>query len=176
MKKVTANSPSYCINKLICGYQPIYTSGSNYHTSLIQEYMLYTAPHPLKTKAGGRPIVVAPLVLFCDDTSGNRGKKWNKFDSWSFVLGGLPQKDSRKPANVHVISCSNSVSPLDMARPIAAQLKQAEDWIECFDVSLQTTMLLQAPLILLLGDNPRHSELLNHMGSSAKKFCRMCMV
>ena len=86
MKKVTANSPSYCINKLICGYQPIYTSGSNYHTSLIQEYMLYTAPHPLKTNCCCTThSVTTPSVQ-------NSG---NKFDSWSFVLGGLPQKDSR---------------------------------------------------------------------------------
>ena len=63
-----------------------------------------------------------------------------------------------------------------MAKPIVDQLKELEIGVHCYCAKLQRTVLLQAPVILLLGDNPMHSELLNHMGSSARKFCRMCMV
>ena len=31
-----------------------------------------------------------PLVLFADDTSGNRSKKWHKLESWFLRLAGLP--------------------------------------------------------------------------------------
>lgn len=29
-----------------------------------------------------------PLVLFCDDTSGNKSKKWNKFIEWDLIIAG----------------------------------------------------------------------------------------
>ena len=47
----------------------------------IQEYLAYFEAHPMKEKAAGRPVIVLPLVLFSDDTSGNKSKKWHKFDS-----------------------------------------------------------------------------------------------
>ena len=59
----------------------------------------------------------------------------------------MPQKESRKHANAHLISCSNNASPVEMSKPIAAQLKQAEELIKCYDASLQTTVLLQVPVI-----------------------------
>ena len=71
------------------------------------------------------------------------------------MLAGLPQKESRKPANSHLISCSNLVTPLDMAEPIVTQLKKLESsGVECYDALLQTTVLLFAPVILMLADNP----------------------
>ena len=33
-----------------------------------------------------------------------------------------------------------------------------------------------APVLCVLADNARASELINHMGSSARQFCRMCNV
>ncbi len=29
-----------------------------------------------------------PLILFCDDTSGNKSKKWNKFIEWDLIIAG----------------------------------------------------------------------------------------
>ena len=37
--------------------------------------MQYLTPHPIKGKAAGRRVVMVPLILFSDDTSGNRSKK-----------------------------------------------------------------------------------------------------
>lgn len=50
-----------------------------------QGTQLYLMPHPLKEKAKGKPVVKLPLILFSDDTSGNKSKKWHKFDSWSVI-------------------------------------------------------------------------------------------
>jgi len=39
-------------------------------------------------KGSEMPVVTVPLVLFCDDTSGNKSKKWNKFIEWNLTLAG----------------------------------------------------------------------------------------
>ena len=46
---------------------------------------------------------MVPLILFTDDTSGNRSKIWNKFDYWSLKLAGLPNKENGKLHNIHLI-------------------------------------------------------------------------
>ena len=47
---------------------------------------------------------------------------------------------------------------------------------EGIDAHIQCEVLLVAPVMAVLGDNPRASEVVSHMGSSANKFCRMCGV
>ncbi len=59
-----------------------------------QEYDTFTQPHPLKSVSLGRPVVMAPLIIYSDDTSGNKSKKWNCFNSWFFLLAGLPRQEN----------------------------------------------------------------------------------
>ena len=47
--------------------------------------------------------------------------------------------------------------------------------VEVFDIVLNQLVLVVSPLMCVLADNPRASELLNHLGSTATNFCRMCM-
>lgn len=118
-----------------------------------------------------------PLVLFSDDTSGNKCKKWHEFDSWSLMFAGLPRHENARIRNIHFICCSDVVSAVDMAQPLAQELCDLErSGIEAFDVLLGQPLLVVAPLMCILADNPRASELVNHLGSSARKYCRMCMV
>lgn len=63
-----------------------------------------------------------------------------------------------------------------MAKPIVKELQRLEDGMVVFDAHLQKEVLLITPVLAVLGDNPRHSELLNHAGSSSNKYYRMCMV
>ena len=64
-----------------------------------------------------------------------------------------------------------------MAPPIVDELKKLEvDGVEGYDAHLQTTVLVVAPVICIICDNPRASEVTNHLGPSSKMFCRMCMV
>ena len=48
--------------------------------------------------------------------------------------------------------------------------------IVAYDAFLKEPVLLIAPVICMIGDNPRQSEIMNHAGTNAKMFCRMCMV
>ena len=167
----------YVSSQILLSVQPDVYNNNNYcnyccNNGVLQDYTQYTAPHPLKSREGGSPVVVAPLVLLSDDTSGNRSRKWNKFDSWSLSLDGLPQNESRKLFNIHFLSCSNSVATLDMAGPTVYQ-QALEKGIDAYHAELKTIVLLSAPIMLMCADNPRHSEILNLMGANARKFCRI---
>ena len=64
-----------------------------------------------------------------------------------------------------------------MSRPIVNDLLNLEkNGITVFDECLQCDVLLVAPVICALADNPRHSEIMSHSGATANKFCRICMV
>ena len=142
----------------------------------MQDYSEYIKPHSLKAESSGRPVVVCPLLLYTDDTSGNRSKKWNKFDCWCMLLAGLPRNENSKLHNIHLITCSNKVSVLHMAMPMVDELLKLESGVVLYDAMLQQEVVVLAPVLAVLSDNPRHSELLNHHGGRARKFCRMCMV
>ena len=87
----------------------------------------YFSQHPLKFKAAEKGIVMLPLILFCDDTSGNKLKKWHKFESWYLSLAGLPRSHNTRPENIHFVCCSDKVSPIiDLGRPIAQKLTMLE--------------------------------------------------
>lgn len=130
----------------------------------------------MKKKAAGRQVVMAPVILFSDDTSGNRSKKWHKFDSWSLMLAGLPRKENAKIPNIHFCCCSDLVSAMDMCEEIVSELKHVEnEGVVAFDALTKCDVLVVSPLMCIIGDNPRLAEILNHNGSSARLYCRMCM-
>ena len=135
----------------------------------------------MKVQALGLPVVVAPLLLYSDDTSGNRSKKWNKFDCWCFMLAGLPRHLNAQLPNIHFIACSNEVciasiersqcmfvtptfilhpqvAVLEMARPIVEELLMLEKGVQMFDAYLGKDVLIVAPVLAVLGDNPRHAH------------------
>lgn len=131
----------------------------------------------MKERAAGKPVVMLPLIAFTDDTSGNKSKKWHKFDSWSIIPAGLPHHETSKIPNVHFVCCSDVASAVEMSDVIVSELTLLEkQGIEAYDASLQQEVLVVSPLMCILADNPRASELLNHLGGSSRRYCRMCMV
>ena len=138
--------------------------------------MKYVQPNPLRSVTLDKPIVVVPLNLYTDDLSGNKSKKWNKFDCWTLMLAGLPRHENAKLHNIHFLTCSNNVSVLEMATPIISDLILLEKGIEMFDAYLGEQVCVIAPVLCLQSDNPRASELLNHQGGNANLYCRMCTV
>ena len=61
-----------------------------------------------------------------------------------------------------------------MAPPIVEELKNLQyHGMETHDAHLQATLLVVAPVICVICDNPRASEVTNNLGPSSK---RMCMV
>eukprot|EP00731_Ephydatia_muelleri_P028790 Em0020g434a len=152
------------------------SSGSGFVRMDKQETAAHLASHPLKARADGKRVVMLPLILFSDDTSGNRSKKWHKFESWYLSFAGLPRHLNARIENINFVCSSDSVSPLDLSEPIAQQLTALEtEGVFTFDASHQETVLVVAPLMCIVCDNPRASTLLNHLGSAALKHCPRCM-
>lgn len=138
--------------------------------------MKYVQQNPFKSVALGKPVVVVPLNLYTDDLSGNKSKKWNKFECWTLMLAGLPKHENAKLHNIHFLTCSNRVPVLEMAAPIVEDLLLLEQGIEIFDAHLGEHVYVIAPVMCLLSDNPRSSKLLNHQGGNANLYCRICTV
>uniref|UniRef100_A0A1X7UZ35 Uncharacterized protein n=1 Tax=Amphimedon queenslandica TaxID=400682 RepID=A0A1X7UZ35_AMPQE len=137
-----------------------------------KDYTVLTTPHPLKSV--GIPVVIAPLFLYSDDTSENRTKKWNKFDVWWTSLACLPTEKAHDTTNIFFVACSNRTTAIPISESFIDDLKSLEKGIRVFDCVWQEEVLVIAPVICLLCDNARASELLNHLGSTAKKLCRIC--
>jgi hypothetical protein len=73
--------------------------------------------------AKGHRVVCLPLWTYCDDTSGNLSKKWNKHNSILFTVAGLPRAESQREYNVHYLSTSNIAPPLEMLDGVVEQLE-----------------------------------------------------
>lgn len=75
-----------------------------------------------RSKADGKRVVGCPLWLYCDDTSGNTSKKWNKHNSLLFTLAGLPRSAVHLMYNIHYLATSNIAAPLEMMESLVEQL------------------------------------------------------
>lgn len=73
--------------------------------------------------AKGARVHSFPIWLYCDDTSGNSSKKWNKHNSFLFTAAGLPREEVQKEYNIHFLSTSNIAPPLEMLDGIVEQLE-----------------------------------------------------
>lgn len=96
---------------------------------------------------------MSPIVLFSDDTSGNRSKKWNKFDYWSMCMAGLPISIARQFCNIHLLACSNKVTAVQMISALVNELLILEKGIIVYDALLKCDILVIAPVICILADN-----------------------
>ncbi|KAI0054859.1 hypothetical protein BV25DRAFT_1766987, partial [Artomyces pyxidatus] len=125
--------------------------------------------------ANGRRVCSVPLWFYCDDTSGNASKKWNKHDSILFTLAGLPRKHAQLMYNIHFVATSNIASPLELMEPVVEQLRCVrETGIDAWDCEHEE-MVLAIPWVLAFqGDNPMASEFASHIGMQGRCFCRVC--
>ncbi|KAG9084144.1 hypothetical protein FS749_005446 [Ceratobasidium sp. UAMH 11750] len=133
--------------------------------------------NPWRAKANGKEVLSVPILGYCDDTSGNQSKKWNKHNSYLFVLAGLPQEAIHSPYHVHFLATSNIASPLEMLEAIASESeKAAREGIWAYSAIKRDLVLCIAWWLALEGDNPMQSELSSHIGMGGKCFCRVCQV
>ena len=118
-----------------------------------------------------------PLLFFSDELGGNKSKKWHKFKCWYILLAGLPRHENAKPQNIHFVSCSDKMDVEEMMEPLAQELTLLEtDGLVVYDAFLKEEVIVFAPLLCVICDNPRASQLLNHLTRSVRRYCRVCMV
>ncbi|KAG9096191.1 hypothetical protein FS749_008953 [Ceratobasidium sp. UAMH 11750] len=128
--------------------------------------------NPWRARANGKEVIAVPILGYCDDTSGNQSKKWNKHNSYLFVLAGLPKEDTQSPYHVHFLATSNIASPLEMLEAIAKESEEAaKEGVWAYSAAKQDTVLCIPWWLALEGDNPMQSELSSHVGMGGKFFC-----
>ncbi|KAI0716145.1 hypothetical protein C8T65DRAFT_572363 [Cerioporus squamosus] len=133
--------------------------------------------NPWRVRAAGKRVLAVPIWLYCDDTSGNSSKKWNKHNSILFVLGGLPQDQVQRLYNIHFLSTSNIASPLEMMEKVSSVLRDTrERGLEVWDCLTGEDALAVPWVHAFQGDNPMASEFASHVGMAGKCVCRICDV
>ena len=66
---------------------------------------------------------------------------------------------------------------MDMCDAIAPELIHLEkEGIEAYDAQQKQNVVVISPLMCIVADNPRASEVLNHLGGAARRYCRICIV
>ncbi|KIJ57791.1 hypothetical protein HYDPIDRAFT_103839, partial [Hydnomerulius pinastri MD-312] len=130
-----------------------------------------------RSRSRGHRVVSFLIWLYCDDTSGNLSKKWNKHNSFLFTAAGLPRVLAQKEGNIHFLTTSNIAPPLEMLDGIVTQLEDGQtNGIWAWDVEAKEMILVIPAVLAMLGDNPMQSELACHIGLKGKFFCRCCWV
>ncbi|KAJ3757100.1 hypothetical protein EV360DRAFT_46748 [Lentinula raphanica] len=128
-------------------------------------------------QAKGHRVFTFTMWLYCDDTSGNVSKKWNKHNSFLFTAAGLPREHVHRQSNIHFLSTSNLAPPLEMLDGVVQQLDVSQrDGIWAWDIEAKEMVLVIPAVLAMLGDNPMQSEFACHVGLAGKYFCRSCWV
>ncbi|KAH9818447.1 hypothetical protein DFH28DRAFT_1152318 [Melampsora americana] len=129
-----------------------------------------------RRKSGGKIIRHIPLVLYCDDLSGNISKKWNKHMAFYFTLAGLPPKLSNQEYNCHFLTTSNTAGALELADPVIDEInKLSSDGFMAYDHVAEDEVLVVPFVLCHLGDSPMHAEVTNTMNPTVSLTpCRIC--
>ncbi|KAI5992358.1 hypothetical protein F5J12DRAFT_726969, partial [Pisolithus orientalis] len=147
---------------------------------LLLEPWTLTNPHEgnhWHVLANGAYVYGFPIWLYCDDTSGNVSKRWNKHHSFLFTPAGLPHAAVHQEYNVHFLCTSNVAPPLEILDGFVNQLEAAQETgVWAWDCVHKEQVLMIPSVLALLGDNPMQSELACHVGLRGKYFCRVCNV
>ncbi|KAI7874436.1 uncharacterized protein EV154DRAFT_569723 [Mucor mucedo] len=121
-------------------------------------------------------VIISPIILWSDDTSGNKSKQYNVFDSYLMYLAAMPMEERNHRENTMFICTSDkNLKAVNMVSSLVDDLAKLEDGIEVYSYDHGEYILLVAPLLLLTADNPRHSELAMHKGTNARHPCRACL-
>ncbi|KAI0696469.1 hypothetical protein C8T65DRAFT_756256 [Cerioporus squamosus] len=120
-------------------------------------------------------VYTCPIWLYCDDTSGNVSKKWNKHNSILFVFAGLPRENAQQLYNVHFLATSNLASPLEMMEEVNRVLQCGRaNGFEVWDCLSGENALVIPWVLAFQGDNPMSSEFASHIGMAGRCICRVC--
>ena len=92
------------------------------------------------------------------------------------ILAGLPRHLNAQLENIHLMCASNRVFALEQVKPIVEELLLLQDGMVMFDTLWNQEVLVLAPVLACLCDNPRASEIVGHLRGNPNSFCRQCLV
>lgn len=80
-------------------------------------------PHPLRKVANGLDVECVPIMLACDDVSGNTSKQWNIHYAMYMTYVGLPRTMIEKFTSTRFVCTSNHAGPLELFQGVTQILR-----------------------------------------------------
>ena len=95
---------------------------------------------------------------------------------WSSLLAELPKGVNAQFQNIYLLSASNKVRLLDMLESIVEDLMVLQNGVDMFDALLCCEVVVYAPILACICDNPRASEIVGHLRGNDKSQCFLSFV
>ncbi|KAI8334556.1 hypothetical protein BD560DRAFT_461017 [Blakeslea trispora] len=146
-----------------------------------QKHLLF-GQNPLKvanTEGPGQfyKMVIAPIILFTDDTSVGSSKQHLPYESWSMTYAALSLEKRGCRENTMFVGCapkSEGLNAMHFVPSLAADLLKLEMGILLYSSHYDEIVLVKAPLLFISADNPAHSDICGIMQQTTLYFCRKC--
>ncbi|KAL0087485.1 C2H2-type zinc finger transcription factor, partial [Phycomyces blakesleeanus] len=122
---------------------------------------------------------IVSIILFTDDTSGNRSKQYNPFESWLMRCTALPFKDRNSIANIQFLSTipkKDGANGMSLLPAIVDDFKKLEKGVKMFSAEDNEYVLVVVPILWIEADMPCHSELCRLLGPATTFPCRRCYI
>jgi hypothetical protein len=114
----------------------------------------------LEQKAGNLPIVNLGIILTSDETSGNKTKRFNHFESVFFRIA------NSRCSKLHFVSTIGGGDWNDACTASTEELTEGgvlHNGMVVYDVFLQTRIFVCCRLLLVLCDNPRAADICSNV-------------
>ncbi|KAL0086580.1 hypothetical protein F4703DRAFT_1724397, partial [Phycomyces blakesleeanus] len=118
-----------------------------------------------------------PIILFTDDTSGNRSKQYNPYESWSMKFAALSYEERSSIENIHFLSAipkKKGASGMSLLPKIVEDFKRLKNRLVMFSAKDNENVLVASPLLWIEADTPCHSELCGLRVPTSLYPCRKC--
>ncbi|OAD65644.1 hypothetical protein PHYBLDRAFT_176032 [Phycomyces blakesleeanus NRRL 1555(-)] len=122
---------------------------------------------------------ILPIILFTNDTSGNRSKQYNPYESWSMKFAALSYEERSSIENIHFLSAipkKKGASGMSLLPKIVEDFKRLENGLVMFSAKDNENVLVASPLLWIEADTPCHSELCGLRVPTSLYPCRKCYV
>ncbi|KAL0075197.1 hypothetical protein F4703DRAFT_1798688 [Phycomyces blakesleeanus] len=127
--------------------------------------------------SGLMKVVICPIKMYSDDTFGNDSKQYNVYNSFLMYFAAMTLEEQNKRENtLFVCTCNHVLNAIDMLGQLFDDLVTLEKGIQMYSEDLGKHVLVVAPLLLFIGDNPCQSQLAMHKGTASRRFCRKCLI
>ncbi|KAL0097661.1 hypothetical protein J3Q64DRAFT_1694071 [Phycomyces blakesleeanus] len=122
-------------------------------------------------------VIIFPINMYSDDTSGNDSKQYNVYYSFLIYFAVMTLEEQNKWENtLFVCTCNHVLNAVDMLRPLVDNLVTLQKGIQMYSDDLGKHVLVVAPLLLFMGDNPCQSQLAMHKKTASRRFCRKYLI
>ncbi|KAE8236091.1 hypothetical protein A4X06_0g9662, partial [Tilletia controversa] len=130
-----------------------------------------------RIRCNGKRLFSVPLVVFIDDLSGARSKRWNKHEAIYLSNTTLDRSVLDLDSNIKLVSISKNVTGEGQLSSLVDEFMQLHENPTCvFDYTLGEDVMVRPFLLAVMADNPMAASLTSSIGLTGNRFCRMCDV